>query len=306
MEEFDKIIENTNAKFMAKDDLIGRHKYNSLKIKELSGKIPLTKKEKLQIETYENKGIKPLTEDQLKPITDYYKKVSSPKPKNEYYFKPKELLDIFMAEYKKYVLKRGCELIINDNVKSNILPLIYYFTNDTRFFKCSNVHGEEFIYNGKAKQSIPSFKKGILIIGNYGNGKTSSMKIFQQIFSRLDNLKFRSYPANEIIDLYECVSTSQEKANFWYLMKKDVIHFGDVKTERIANNYGSVNIFKDIIEKREERDLKTYMDCNFRETKPGDLKDALLEFGQLYGSRVFDRVFKMFNVIEFKGSSFRK
>jgi len=65
MEEFDKIIENTNAKFMAKDDLIGRHKYNSLKIKELSGKIPLTKKEKLQIETYENKGIKPLTEDQL-------------------------------------------------------------------------------------------------------------------------------------------------------------------------------------------------------------------------------------------------
>jgi len=211
-----------------------------------------------------------------------------------------------MAEYKKYVLKRGCELIINDNVKSNILPLIYYFTNDTRFFKCSNVHGEEFIYNGKAKQSIPSFKKGILIIGNYGNGKTSSMKIFQQIFSRLDNLKFRSYPANEIIDLYECVSTSQEKANFWYLMKKDVIHFGDVKTERIANNYGSVNIFKDIIEKREERDLKTYMDCNFRETKPGDLKDALLEFGQMYGSRVFDRLFKMFNVIEFKGSSFRK
>jgi len=89
-------------------------------------------------------------------------------------------------------------------------------------------------------------------------------------------------------------------------MNQGVIYYDDVKTERIASNYGMTNLFKDIIEKREVRKLKTYITCNFKEDQPGNIPAALLEFGEKYGSRVFDRLFSMFNIIEFKGKSFRR
>ena len=300
------IPKKVNEIIQLKDNLIGRHKYNQLKMNQLEGLI-LTDIEKKQIELYEEKGIsKPLTDEKAKLVEEYYKRVSEPKPKNEYEFNAKELLDLFLTQYSEYIKKNSNnELIVNNESRSNILPLVYYFTKDDRFFKCENIV-QSFNYDGSIKTSEPSFDKGLLIVGGYGNGKTSIMNVFHRLFSRFDNLKFRSHNANDIVEMYELCDNADSKYSFWHRLNKDIIYFDDIKTERIASNYGKLNLFKDIIEKREIRNLKTFITCNYRESKHGDINDAILEFGELYGSRVFDRVFKMFNIIEFKGKSFRK
>lgn len=285
--------------------IIGRHKYNQLK--SLS---EVTEEQQAQINDYENKSkLKTMTKEKAKKIAEYYKKVCTPKEEPVYNFEPKELLELFFKVFKStYKDNQGIplEFIKSDDTKGNITPLIYYFTKDERFFKCKNVIGREFNFNGKIKQSIPSFDKGLLIIGNNGNGKSSTMFILHKIFSPFTNLKFRRHIANDVIDQYEACYTSEEKNQFWYIVNKGVAYYDDVKTERKASNYGTVNIFKDVIEKREVRDLKTHITCNFKESDPNDIEKALLEFGEKYGSRVFDRLFKMFNIVIFTGRSFRK
>ena len=61
---------------------------------------------------------------------------------------------------------------ISEFTIKNLEPIIYYFSKDERFFEC---------YNLKKEFSVPSFDKGLLIIGNFGNGKTSTMKVFENI-----------------------------------------------------------------------------------------------------------------------------
>jgi len=93
-------------------------------------------------------------------------------------------------------------------------------------------------------------------------------------------------------------------------------YFDDIKTERHASNYGKVNLFKDILENRYNNRVqivkgvtkinKTFGTCNYKEGYEGNTEVALEEFGEMYGGRIYDRLFEMFNIIEFKGKSFRK
>ena len=301
-------IEKAAMLIKEKEIKIGRHKYNQLKTKLAKDGI-LSPDDLLKIEAFEKTQKKSMSKNQAEKIIEYTKKVSQPAPKKEYEFKPVELSNTFLKTFSLiYKGHKGDPLkfVKNIETKNNILPLIYYFTKDARFFNCKNVVDHEFNYSGKIKQSIPSFEKGLLIIGNFGNGKSSSMNVFHRIFSRLDNLKFRQYSANDVIESYENCATPDEKRSFWFQHNKGVIYYDDVRTERIASNYGKTNLFKDIIEKREVRNLKTYITCNFKTGSPGDVKEALIEFAEKYENRVFDRLFSMFNIIIFTGGSFRK
>jgi len=293
----ENLINKIQGHIEARNDIIGRNKYNQLK----QLKDP-TEKQLIQIQEFESRHTKKISEEDKNRIIEYYKKVSSPPIKKEFNFSADQL---FIAFKKAYKINEGVDFIINEETKENIKTLIYYFSRDNRFLKCKNLH-RTFDYGKIVKESIPSFDKGIIIIGNYGNGKSSGMKAFQRIFAPFDNLKFRMYLASEVVDNYECCSTQDDKRQFWYLMNKDVIYYDDVKREGIASNYGKANLFKGIIEKREARRLKTYITCNFNEEFPNDINAALLEFGEKYESYIFDRLFSAYNIIEFKGKSFRK
>jgi DNA replication protein DnaC len=59
-------------------------------------------------------------------------------------------------------------------------------------------------------------------------------------------------------------------------------YFDDVKTDRIANNYGNVTIFKDVIEKRYSSNNLTFITCNYKFVADGDINQVLEEFGELY------------------------
>ena len=270
--------------------IIGIHKYNELKSFSTD---KLSEDQKAQIEAYESKH-KEATPEHKEARAKYVAEVNNVKPKAEFSISSRKLYDLFKANFQK-ISGRPFTKVAGITIK-NLEPLIYCFAKDERFFQCDNL----------SRISEPSFEKGILIIGPYGNGKTTTMKVFEAILKGIPGVGFRSYSANEAVGMFEKCSTDLDRDQFERLMWRGIINFDDLKTERIASNYGKVNIFKEILEERYRLRSKTFLICNFKEGFENDLQAAVDEIGEKYGGRVWDRVYEMFNIIEFKGKSFRK
>lgn len=281
-----------------KKKIIGLHKYNQLKKFESS----LSPEEKQMIKDFEEVKI---SEDKL----EYHLKYSAEVRKD--YVEPpipefttQQIKKMFQKAWWKKELK-PYDVSSVDYIE-NLKVITYYFAKDPKFFKSPHLV-TEFDFGGKIKRSKPSFEKGLLIIGNFGNGKTSVMRAFANSFRGIKGWFFKQHNANSVVDLYEACETGKDKDGFWKLMLRERVSFDDVKTERIANNYGKVNLFKDIIEKRYFQGLfETFILTNYKEGAPESVEMALLEFGEKYGSRAFDRLFEMFNIVKFKGKSFRE
>lgn len=229
--------------------------------------------------------------DQMKRNLAYTEKMNAPLPRVSYKILPEKLygafIESFERTYKKPFLK-------SEEAMENLKSLLLYFCQDDRFYKCRAL----------SDFTEPSFEKGLLIVGGYGIGKTAMMRVFSRLLPASHG--FVSYSAHEAVELYEEIQTPEDKKLFWTKMTRGVRYFDDVKSERAANNYGKANLFKDILEKRYADEKKTYVSCNYAQKSEGDLQKALAEFGALYGPRVYDRLFEMFNVLVFKGKSFRR
>lgn len=275
---------------------IGVHKYNCLKSLPV---ITLTEQEISDIEFYESKQEFKLETNEYKK--KYVEKLFFSEPETAFTFTAMDLWKIFKGVFLNENRK---EFIKNDLTVKNIEPLIYYFSKDERFFQCENL----------TQLSPPSFNKGLLIVGGFGNGKTACMQTFEKIFQRMKGMSFKGYSANEVVKYYERGSGEALKEEFERSMFAGNRYFDDVKTEREASNYGKVNLFKEILEARyvgmrqkgSEETRKTFITCNYKEGYFGNMEMALDEFGEKYGARVYDRIFEMFNIVEFKGTSFRK
>lgn len=270
--------------------VIGINKYNQLK--SFSSDL-LSADQKAQIEAYESKQTA-ATPDQVDSRAKYVSKILEQKDKIKFSITARKLFNLFKANFQK-INERPFIKIEGITIK-NLEPLIYYFSKDERFFQCENL----------SRISEPSFEKGILIIGPYGNGKTSTMKVFEHILKGIPDVGFKSFSANEAVAMFEKCATDVDRDDFEKLMWRGIRNFDDLKTERIASNYGKVNIFKEILEERYRLKSKTFLICNFKEGFEGDLQAAIDEIGEKYGGRVWDRIYEMFNIIEFKGKSFRK
>jgi DNA replication protein DnaC len=284
------------------DLIIGMNKYADLKSRKPED---LTPEEKKQIELFEAKRNE-ATPEQLQANHDYFERILKDTELKPTKINARTLWDLFKANFQ--IVNSRPFIKIENVTIANLEPLIYYFTKDERFFKCANL----------SNVSEPSFDKGLLIIGNFGNGKTATMKTFEAIFKNIDGFAFKGYSANEVVTMFEACSSDIDREEFNKKMYRGTRYFDDLKTERIASNYGKVNLFKEVLEERysrfyptktskeKKRKLKTYITANYKDGFPDNMQMALEEFSEKYGERVFDRVFEMFNVIEFKGKSFRK
>jgi len=228
----------------------------------------------------------------MNQIHDYFDKIYNPEPKKEVKITANGLFSVFK---RIFIELNGKPFELNETTRENIAPFLYYFSKDEKFFKCQNL----------TSLSNPSFDKGLLVVGDFGNGKTSVFKTFEDIFKYLPSHIFTGYTANEVVTEFEKCSDEELRREFERKMYKGRRYFDDLKTERIASNYGKVNIFKEILEERYNRKSITYISCNYKDGFPNDINEALKEFGEKYGGRVYDRLFEMFNIIEFKGKSFR-
>ncbi len=287
---------------------IGRRKYEALKSFGLDD---ITEK---RLEEFHNqfKGLR--LADAIKMIIDYEKihlpnkktikylnEIKTPNEKKEPQMIDKEwlwkrfLVAYYQNEGVRFSTKFNGEE--DHDVIENLKPLIYYFIGDfDNFKKCKQV----------SDLSEPSMNKGLLIIGDTGNGKTSIMNAFETAL-RVTNVRFLSYSTNEVVSMYESCEKPIQKEEFNDLMTTGTRFFDDVLTERLASNYGKANIIKDILEERSLKKKRTYITCNYVD---GDdtlnLKNGLLQFYDKYGKRLYDRIFSDFNIIEFKGKSRRR
>jgi DNA replication protein DnaC len=185
-------------------------------------------------------------------------------------------------------------------------PILAYFSKRQSFFNYPNLHGDI---------SQPSFEKGLLVIGGYGNGKTTFFHALQQALLPYDGHRFKFLTANECVQMREEVKDSDSKiGDLVKLTQHGRVYFDDLLTERDAFTPGRVNFLKEVLEGRytnlKRGDLKvtpvTFASMNFPEGKNGDIDAALEAFGERYGARLYDRIFEMFNIITITGKSLRK
>ena len=254
----------------------------------------LTEEQKKQLDEFDNRNLKDLTDEQKANRIAYNEKIKMAYvPKSEIVIEKKDFWPMFKYNY---FMSQCVDFNETKETIDNIEPVIKYFLQDESFKDCKNV----------SHQFNPSLKKGLLIIGGYGNGKSSVMEAIRLSLQNY-GLSFAFRNMNDVVTDYEACEDQTHKKTFWHYVTSGNCCFDDVKTESEASNFGKVNLFKSIIEKRYlNKDIKTHLTCNYSDSFPYDLEKGLDEFGEKYGGRVYDRMTEMFNVIEFKGKSMRK
>lgn len=286
----------------------------------------LTKDELQQIETFE--ANKPQTTVNKKEESKYMELVRDGK-KREINTIPGLIPDVknlYHGFMQAFELINAKKYELNEDSILNIKAVVKYFANDESFFEC-----ERLVKKIDERELTPSFKKGILIVGDFGNGKSSIMQTFEYFINHnykvaLDQkwhnvnqwkeLRFKFRSCRSIASEYEFLSKDDSKQGF--LNKYSVFDycFDDITKEQIASNYGLKNVVQVILENRyddifvkikeEKRVNRTHGTLNYHKEHPGNLKIAIQNLGLKYEPHMYDRALQIFNIIEFKGKSFRR
>lgn len=153
---------------------------------------------------------------------------------------------------------------------------------------------------GGVEIQIPiDLKKGFLLIGNYGSGKTLIMESISEWSRLLGKRAFNICYAKQ-----ECDRARNEKQtqveNLYYRGAWCIDEMGHEKGD--ANVWGnSVNYIGDLIEHRYQKNLITHATTNI-DMSP----NAAINLNQIYGGRVYSRLHEMYNVLYLNGKDWRK
>ncbi|GAA4235707.1 hypothetical protein GCM10022291_18330 [Postechiella marina] len=211
---------------------------------------------------------------------------------------PYSKVDLWKAFQKEYLILHSKTFLYNDdNVIKNIKPLFCYFLESDAFFECRHL---------RTDISAPSFKKGLLLFGNVGVGKSHIMQTFQSLFAKYQPHRFTMTPTHEVVDKYEATKSPEDRNHFYKTFTNGTILFDDLNSEKVANNFGHVNIMKEVILRRCTLNKKTHLIMNPLPGFEDDTNGSLLKLGDNYDQRMVDRFYEMFNIIELKGKSMRR
>lgn len=206
-------------------------------------------------------------------------------------------------ELKKSVLDRttemGAPFILDTQNQFLFEMLCYYFTGNELFEK--NAPMDE-----KGNQRPWSLKKGLLLCGGVGTGKTTLMRAFMYnkrrcytlISSRDIASRYAALGASEIEKYSGVLSISSSLPTFY--QSEIGICIDDLGTEETKKNYGNQsNVIADIILNRYDNSQipwhYTHITTNLNAN----------EIEQFYGTRVRSRLREMFNLIPMTGEDRR-
>lgn len=298
-------------------DIIGRRKYNELKsynFNEMSAEEMVLFRKQFnisvavaiqKIETYEAHHQKK-TPEEIEKIKKYNKKVfsiaSGIKEQQPVLDKEDFKKKLYTSFQKEFFKLNGFKYITNGFYLENLKPIMYYFLGDLDNFKnCENVL--------KSDKCIPSLSKGLLLIGDFGNGKTSTMEAFSKT-CRGTKKYFNLIGSKEAVTKYSQLKDESYLQKEFYneLVSKNYL-FDDMLKEGMASSYGNLNLIEQVLEDRYRRKKITHATINYKENESGvivNLDLAIQQIGEKYGGYLYDRTYSMFNIIEFKGKSLRK
>lgn len=165
----------------------------------------------------------------------------------------------------------------NENV---IYTLFLYFNNKPLFENLEMVNNF-------------SLKKGILLIGNTGSGKTILMESFQKM--KFINNCFRTDYCSDLPDDYKLKRQDLLKKTTSYYKSDGTfnnVYYDDLGDEEIVNDYGSyVEVMDKIIVRRNRmwvfKNVKSHLSTNL----------PLSEIKKRYGDRVYGRLIQQSNII---------
>lgn len=217
-------------------------------------------------------------------IYDNWQATQRENERKYYIQKKKELTDFWTAEqmfkYMGIVSEKnyGKKLIVNQFNKTLISAICFFITRDERF----------------ETELGFSFKKGLLIRGVSGIGKTYLVKC-------IENNELNPILILSMIDIADEIKSEGE-----YNVKNNgrkIIYMDDVGTEESTiNHYGTkINFFKNFIEQTYLKNIDAGFNWLIISTN-----NSFNEIEEKYGFRVRSRMKEMFNVIDVSGKDMRK
>lgn len=175
--------------------------------------------------------------------------------------------------------------------------LCYFFIEDEKFISLANDMGVK----------NPSLKKGIMLAGNFGVGKTWMMKLFsknkRQVFY-IKNAKQISddFEVNGEDVMNEYVNKNKNSVNdsAAFFHQFSGLCIDDLGTENLKNHFGNKkNVIGDIVELR-------YIKGNTGIFFHATTNLSAQQLNDFYGGRVVSRMREIFNFIELNGQDRRK
>ncbi|MBW8334809.1 MAG: hypothetical protein K0M40_22520 [Prolixibacteraceae bacterium] len=176
----------------------------------------------------------------------------------------------------------------DENASKTIDQICRIATNDEKFMAENNF----------------SIKKGILLMGKVGSGKTLMFRGLVNLLRLFPIYKPEFLPAYAITENF-CKSgfdiftngIPKNSGSLMYWLLCDKLFIDDLGTENIVSNFGNTtNVIGELILRRYDRNVKTFGTTNL------DLE----HLKTFYGDRVYSRITEMMNFCVMEGDDRRK
>ena len=193
---------------------------------------------------------------------------------------------LFFKMAQEFYVKSNTDFEVDIGNKNFLGHFCKYWNRDMAFEVLENI----------------SLRKGLLVFGSYGTGKTSSFQIIQNLAKhyQVRELWFPSISTQQVVAKF---NLEKNKENVIQYYSRGVFLFDDLGAEIAGNNiyqYGKEEVFVRILLNRyrnfESLGTKTHITTNL----------SLGEIEQRYGKQLADRFIKMFNLLKLDGPSRRK
>tara|TARA_R110000765_G_scaffold96786_2_gene182210 strand:+ start:1735 stop:2397 length:663 start_codon:yes stop_codon:yes gene_type:complete len=193
---------------------------------------------------------------------------------------------VFFKMAKEFYANTNLDFEVDSSNKSFLQHFCKYWNRDKAFELLENI----------------SLRKGLLVFGSYGTGKTSSFQIIQNMAKhyQVRELWFPAISTQEVVAKFNLERNKEDVIQYY---SRGVFLFDDLGAEMEGNNifqYGKEEVFVRILLNRyrnfESLGIKTHITTNLN----------LSQIEHRYGKQLVDRFIKMFNLLRLDGPSRRK
>lgn len=177
--------------------------------------------------------------------------------------------------------------ILNDCNKLPIYTMLGYLIGDPDFKKHNIIKNE------------PSLNKGFLIYGDYGVGKSLLFGILRNMAIELldqncKNLWFSQITSANLVENF--MNSAKNSASNFDIRSyhNGKLYIDDLGSEKLA--FGNTDVVAELLFERNRNNAITFATSN----------NSPIQLQERYGNRIADRLPEMFNIISWKGESYRK